>query len=56
MMPVAEAISQWKWNVYHSSNGRSVMDFEVLDKCSRGLWGAFGLVRHFKLKYDSLRL
>ncbi|KAH8897278.1 hypothetical protein GQ53DRAFT_837938 [Thozetella sp. PMI_491] len=56
MVPVGEAVSQWKWNIFASSSpaglsGRPLADFQVLDAASRGTWGSWILIRRFKWKH-----
>ena len=51
MVPIAEAISQWKWNSEKLYGvGRPISDFEIIDKASRGTIGSLSLMKHFKLK------
>jgi hypothetical protein len=51
LLPLTEAVSQWKWNLYQSSpRGRPLMDFQVLDNASRGVWGALNVLGRFKLR------
>ncbi|OAA59656.1 hypothetical protein SPI_05854 [Niveomyces insectorum RCEF 264] len=42
MIPIAEAISQWKWNWFRRH--RSLADFQTFDLASRGLWGSVSLI------------
>lgn len=42
MIPIAESISQWKWNWFR--HDRSLADFQTFDLASRGLWGAVSLL------------
>jgi hypothetical protein len=49
MVPIAEALSQWKWNIYAGSS-RPLFDFQILDVASRGSWGSSMLIWHFKWK------
>ncbi|KAH8889461.1 hypothetical protein GQ53DRAFT_869863 [Thozetella sp. PMI_491] len=52
MVPVAEAISQWKWNSYeHHHAVRPLIEFEIIEKASRGALGSLSLLRHFELKH-----
>jgi len=50
MIPIAEALSQWKWNLFAAQRGqaRSLADFQTLNAASRGTWGSWALVRRFK--------
>ena len=51
MVPVAEAIGQWKRNsnsLY--SDGHPISDLAIIDKASRGTLGSLSLMRHFKLR------
>ena len=43
ILPIAEAISQLKWNWYWKSR-RPVLDFHFLDGASRGPWGCLMLL------------
>ncbi|ERS95456.1 hypothetical protein HMPREF1624_08334 [Sporothrix schenckii ATCC 58251] len=42
MIPIAESISQWKWNWFRTH--RSLADFHTFDLASRGLWGSVSLI------------
>ncbi|CAK7217112.1 hypothetical protein SEUCBS140593_003095 [Sporothrix eucalyptigena] len=42
MIPIAESISQWKWNWFRT--GRNLVDFQTFDLASRGLWGSVSLI------------
>ncbi|CAK7230310.1 hypothetical protein SBRCBS47491_007541 [Sporothrix bragantina] len=42
MIPIAESISQWKWNWFRTH--RNLADFQTFDMASRGLWGSFSLI------------
>ncbi|KAK0716263.1 hypothetical protein B0H67DRAFT_448388, partial [Lasiosphaeris hirsuta] len=46
MIPIIEAISQCKWNWFHTEHPLS--DFETFDTASRGFWGAVTLIWRFK--------
>jgi len=51
MIPISEALSQWKWNIYASGlPSRPLADFQVLDAASRGVWGSWMLFRNFRWK------
>src|SRR5262249_55319728 len=38
-LPIAEALGQLKWNWFRREP-KTMMDFEIFDRASRGLWGA----------------
>lgn len=42
MIPIAESISQWKWNWFQTR--RNLADFHTFDLASRGLWGSVSLI------------
>ncbi|KAL1905955.1 hypothetical protein Sste5344_008344 [Sporothrix stenoceras] len=42
MIPIAESISQWKWNWFRTN--RNLADFQTFDLASRGLWGSVSLI------------
>jgi len=48
MLPIAEAISQCKWNWFHSD--RPLADFETFDEASRGFWGSVALLSRLRWK------
>ena len=52
MVPISEALSQWKWNllVVDETKGqsRSLSTFGTLDSASRGIWGSWMVLRDFK--------
>jgi hypothetical protein len=48
MIPVAEAMSQWKWNWYR--NDRPLSDFQVFDGASRNVFGSVAFLRQFTYK------
>lgn len=48
MISMAEVISQWKWNIYDTPEGRPFYDFTLIDLASRGFWGSCLLLRRFK--------
>ena len=50
MVPIAEAISQWKWNVYHDNLSKPLAEYCVLDLASRSAWGSWGLIYRSKLR------
>ncbi|CAI4215990.1 unnamed protein product [Parascedosporium putredinis] len=50
MLPLYEAIGQWKWNMYWNKT-RPLHDFHVLDLASRGFWGSCSLVARFHVKH-----
>ena len=49
--PVAECISQWKWNWFHHE--RPLADFQIFDRASRGILGSVLLIKLLKWKYVS---
>lgn len=49
-VPVAEAISQAKWDWFHPQ-GRSLADMEVYDQASRGPWGALRMLANVRWRY-----
>jgi hypothetical protein len=49
MLPLGEAISQWKWNWY--SDDRQLSDFQLFDSASRGAWGSILLLLRLKHRY-----
>ncbi|KAK4186002.1 hypothetical protein QBC35DRAFT_465080 [Podospora australis] len=53
MIPISEAMSQWKWNLFVSKNqgelGRPVSDLQVLNAASRGTCGSLKLLVSFRL-------
>jgi hypothetical protein len=49
MLSVAEAISQWKWNMLKSKE-RPLTDFLAIDSASRGVWGSFWVLGRFHIK------
>ena len=55
MVPISEALSQWKWNllVVDESKGqsRSLSIFGTLDSASRGIWGSWLILRDFKWRF-----
>lgn len=56
MIPINEALSQWKWNAITPGNPHrrytgTLYNFEVLDSASRGTWGAWRLLRNFKWRH-----
>jgi hypothetical protein len=42
LVPTAEALGQLKWDWFRSE--KKMIDFERLDKASRGPWGSFNLL------------
>lgn len=44
LLAIEEAIGQWKWLSFWDKR-RCVLDFERIDKASRGPWGSFTLFR-----------
>ncbi|GAB1317797.1 hypothetical protein MFIFM68171_08007 [Madurella fahalii] len=48
---LAECISQWKWNAFHTSPGRPLIDFDVLDRASRGVAGSIALLHRLKWRH-----
>jgi len=50
MTPVAECISQLKWNWFEKE--RPLADFETFDKASRGVLGSIYLLGLLKWRYD----
>lgn len=42
---VSAGIGQWKW-IWFKQNERSLNDFDILDKSSRGPWGSFLMLFH----------
>lgn len=48
MLPVAECISQWKWNWF--TEEKPVIDFQTFDRASRGFTGSLLLLRKLKWK------
>ncbi|KAK0753190.1 hypothetical protein B0T18DRAFT_385298 [Schizothecium vesticola] len=55
MVPISEALSQWKWNllVVDETKGqsRSLSTFGTLDSASRGIWGSWMVLRDFKWRH-----
>jgi len=49
LIPVTEAVSQWKWNYFMTEQPLS--DFEVFDDASRGAWGSVLLLRRFSFRF-----
>ena len=43
MLVVADCVGQWKWILF-SQNGRKLMDFERIDRASRGMLGSFDIL------------
>jgi hypothetical protein len=52
MLPIAEAISQCKWNWFRQD--RPLSDFETFDEASRGFWGSVTLLFRVRWRYGSL--
>jgi len=56
MIPVTEALSQWKWNIFVSDRktshtpSRPLSHFQILNSASRGTWGSWKLFLSFKWK------
>jgi len=50
MLPIAEAISQCKWNWFRTD--RPLSDFETFDEASRGFWGSLALL--FRVRWRSV--
>jgi hypothetical protein len=48
MIAMAEVLSQWKWNIYNTPQGRSFHDFTLIDLASRGFLGSCMLLWRFK--------
>ncbi|KAF2673190.1 hypothetical protein BT63DRAFT_410226 [Microthyrium microscopicum] len=47
LLPTAEALGQLKWD-WFNNKPKAMIDFEVLDKASRGAWGSFMLISRSK--------
>ncbi|KAH8896913.1 hypothetical protein GQ53DRAFT_597421, partial [Thozetella sp. PMI_491] len=50
MVPVSEAISQWKWNFYNE-NGNSLSYFGIIGAASRGTWASCEMLWRLRWKY-----
>ncbi|CZR65452.1 uncharacterized protein PAC_15352 [Phialocephala subalpina] len=50
MLSVAEATSQWKWNMLKHKE-RPLTDFLAVDSASRSVWGSFWILGRFHLKH-----
>jgi len=50
MIPLAEAISQWKWN-WIQKEDRPLADLQLFDDASRGVLGSVLLLRHLSYRY-----
>ncbi|MCJ1464051.1 hypothetical protein MMC07_002662 [Pseudocyphellaria aurata] len=52
LLPLAESVSQAKWDWFHRQEGQILADMEIFDRASRGPWGALRMLtgirwRHF---------
>ena len=55
-IPITEALSQWKWNLFAfsgqgSDQSRPLADFQIVNSASRGTWGSWLLLQRFKWRY-----
>lgn len=49
MIPVAEAMSQWKWNMYGTNRaGWPMNDFNMIEQASRGTLGSLRLLLRYR--------
>ena len=48
VFPVAEALSQWKWNRLREA--RPLVEMETFDSASRGVWGSLFLIGSIRWK------
>ncbi|KUJ07908.1 uncharacterized protein LY89DRAFT_725615 [Mollisia scopiformis] len=53
MLSVAEAISQWKWNMLKNKE-RPLTDFLAVDSASRGMWGSFWIMGRFRMNHVAI--
>ena len=48
MIPVVECLGQLKWTWFTGSRPRPLIDFQLFDEASRGVFGSFKLLIRFK--------
>lgn len=44
LVPVSEALGQFKWSWFNRDSSKKMWDFEIFDNASRGPWGSFLLL------------